>query len=422
MRILVGAIFLIVSAALAAILIFDRIGDLYRSAALEVCDLVEANYYRSESPEARQFVKACRVAARRQPFLLSKTANLERLNYRLSMIRSSHLAVYSPSESKMMWENQGLDTGIRARMIDARLVIYHILPLSPASRSGMKAGDVLLALNDQALSSTFAVQNGSGVFRIQRGEKNELRLAIRPEVVTEDLSPTLETLGNGRAILRIPSFLSNYFEREKWLPISRRIERLCSLVIDLRGNAGGSFPGMLRSLSPFICDGGDGRSIGAIYRDDRENSGKSVDLVDDLAAESQVRQLSAAPSVNLRGFRDYGCFDGFVTVLVDSGTSSVAEIFAEAFLSRPKSLVWGQPTAGQVVMAKWFPITAFGSEDYLISIPIAGYRTEAGRPLEERGVHPQAYLDYDLKRALAGRDSWLEDAVKSLPTESFVSN
>ncbi len=103
-----------------------------------------------------------------------------------------------------------------------------------------------------------------------------------------------------------------------------------------------------------------------------------------------------------------GCYRGPVRVLVDAGTSSVAEIFAEALGARLKTGLYGQPTAGQVVMARWFPLPALGNESFVISIPIAGYKTASGAELEESGVHPTTYLYYDLRRSLEGRDSWLE--------------
>lgn len=99
-------------------------------------------------------------------------------------------------------------------------------------------------------------------------------------------------------------------------------------------------------------------------------------------------------------------------MLIDGDTSSVAEIFTHAFYMRPRSRVWGQQSAGQVVMAQWFPIPALGGDDYSLSVPIAGYRSIDGLELENQGLTPQRFLNYDLGRAKVGRDSWLEDALK----------
>lgn len=402
MNVCFAAIFVLATATATAL---AHLEHFYVEAAEQVCGMFEENYYRNASDEARDFVKRCRLVAKEQVFLLSKSENIRRLNGRLSAIRISHLAVYDPDENKMIWENQGLDTGIRARMIEDLLVVHRVLPKSPGHRLGIRPGDVLVALNGEQLAGGWSAQTGAGSLRIRRGENLELTLNIQPEQISEDLSPRLSDLGRGRALLSIPSFLSQYFERDDWNAIAARLPGYKSVIIDLRENAGGSFPAMLRALSTFFCGG---TTIGSIFRSPKAGLKDQVDLQDDLDAQSQLRQLAQAERIALTTYGDYGCYRRGVKIFVDNGTSSVAEIFAQAMIARPETHLYGQPTAGQVVMAQWFPLPALGSGGYSMSIPIAGYRSGDGTELEENGVHPQTYLFYDLPSSLSGRDSWIE--------------
>lgn len=397
--------------SIAMITSMDVLRAHYRRAERDVCELIDEHYYRRDEPKVLDWVRRCRSQAETDSIPLDKKKLIERINARIGELDVSHLTLYSPAENRLIWENQGLDTGIRSRIVDAFLIVTQVLPKSPAERSGVKLGDVLVGLNGQMIPSPLDAQTGSGSFAISR-QGRDLQLTIEPEELMEDLSPSLEEFGEDVGVLKIPSFLAQYFEDGEWKALASRISRFKRLVIDLRGNAGGSFPGMLRALSPFRCEH---PSIGEVYHSESGKLRGSTDLKNDLDTGSQLKQLNSARLVRLRTFEDYGCYRGPVTVLIDSDTSSVAEIFAQAFYSRANSRVWGRPSAGQVVMAQWFPIAALGGDEFSMSIPIAGYRTADGAELESQGLYPQRVLHYDVDLSLEGRDSWLEEAVKAFP-------
>lgn len=389
----------------------------YQKASLQICDLIDLNYYKSEEAPVRSWLESCRFEAARLPVLLSKSETIQRINDELAALHVSHLTLYSPVENREIWENQGLDTGIRSRIVDAFLIVTGVLPQSPADQAGLQPGDVLASLNGETIPSAYDAQTGSGRFVIERAGE-EFAVDLRPEELMEDMSPTLSSYGKDVGVLRISSFLSQYFDDNEWKALASRLGEFRRLVIDVRGNAGGSFPGMLRALSPFRCGQ---ELIGDIHHGKATGLRGETDLRNSLDTGSQLEQLHSAAVVHLRTFEGYGCFKGPVTVLMDSETSSVAEIFAQAFYSRPRSRIWGQPSAGQVVMAQWFTVTAFGGDDYSLSIPIAGYRTSDGAQLENQGIYPQKLLHYDVDLALEGRDSWLDDAASTFPNARIVS-
>jgi C-terminal processing protease CtpA/Prc len=398
-------------ACVAALTAFVLLASSYRSAALRVCDLVDENFYRHDEVATQNFVVWCRQSAQEQSFYISKKLNISRINARLSMIVSSHLTLFDPDENRQIWLNEGLDTGIRVRRVEEQIVVNKVIPKSPADLAGIIPGDSLLTINGETLAFERDAQSVRGLYKLRRAGK-ELEIEVGAAELTEDLRPSLDDLGRGRGYLRIPSFLGQYFEAEEWKKISFQLNNFRSLVIDLRDNSGGSFPAMLRALSPFRCDD---PLIGKIHRSSASGA-KYIEtrMLDTLDVESQIRQLDESQNLGLVTFDSYGCFNGRIIVLVDAGTMSVSEIFAHAFFARSNSFVWGQPSAGQVVLARWFQVPEFGSDTYQISIPIGGYEAADGTDLEQKGVQPTKFIWYDLKSSLEGRDSWLESAARAL--------
>lgn len=365
----------------------------------EVCELIRDNYFKPNEPDVREFLRKCDDVP--APFTYKRVVAIEHINDRLSQIHSSHLTLYSPDENRWLWENEGSDTGVRARMIDGEVVVIGTLEGSPARTAQLKAGDVIVSINGEQPTSVSEAQSTAGYFKISRGDEI-FQTQLKMVDLHEDLSPQLISVGKETALLRIPSFLPTYFEKDPWLQLASQFSSYKNIVIDLRGNPGGSFPAMLRALSPFMCQP---REVGRIWRQKRAGSKPPQELHDDLSADAQLEQVTASDEVILKTFDGYGCFRGKTLVLVDQNTSSVSEIFAHAM---PR--VWGLLTAGQVVMARWFSISSLGGGDYAMSIPIAGFRAPNGDEIERQGVRPSKVLTYDLKQALKGVDNWVSEA------------
>jgi C-terminal processing protease CtpA/Prc len=412
---------LIVAVALGAARL--ALESTYRRAALEVCDLIANHYHRRHDDDVVRFIRDCRAEAENQSFLYSKADNIRRINLRLERLGTSHMAVYNPDENRVLWDHVGLDTGIRSRFVEEYLIVHRVLPGSPAERAGLKPGDILLELNESEITSPQEAQAGRGVFRIARQQKKgdflELEFEIHPEKVAEDMSAFVKRLPDGVSVLRVPSFLPRYFEDGSWKALLEPLRSSRHVILDVRENSGGSFPAMMRLLSAFHCEP---RLVGQILRPPSAHLKLQTDLLDTLDTSSQLTQIQEYTRVNLRTFGGYSCYDGPVTVLIDSGTSSVAEIFAQAFFSRPRSRVWGQPSAGQVVMARWFSVMAFGGEDYSISIPIAGFVSVEGVELERKGVMPQRLLHHKAASSLEGRDFWIEEASVAVSQPTLSRN
>lgn len=394
----------------------------------DVCGRLLTDYVKRQELATKKFVEICleesqsdveRALAMRK-HMSPKRALIEILNQRLSVIRISHLGAYAPSETLALWTGESVDTGARGRIVDGEIVVTRVLPGSAADKAGLMAGDLVVAVDGNPIQEPEELREASGFWEIIRPDETRVNVLIRAEVFQESLVPhwVESQEKKGIRVLRIPSFLPQAIESDEWSRIQDEIfeieKRGDRLVVDIRGNGGGSFPAMLRVLSTVSC----GReAIGWLYRDNPPSSSgadkSAMIMLNDVAAEPQLEILEKYNAIELKPFAQTGCFKGPIVVVVDQHTASVSEIFAQAIKERPLSFVMGWRTAGHVVMARWFQIQAL-SPDYTVSIPVALYRSAKGQELERLGVSPDQILTDSLKAWRSTKDPWILEATRTL--------
>lgn len=405
-----------------------------RVAAHSVCARVQSEYVKNSDALVQSFVETCfREISKDVDLAMSgeygpdaRRALIAIINERLSALRVSHLAAYAPDETASLWTREALDTGVRARWVDGKAVILRLLDKSPAAKAGARVGDLVVAVDGVPVDDVTMLERISGVWEILRPDETRVFLPVEAERLQDNVLPYWLTSQerSGVRVLRIPSFLPQAVDNDEWPRIRDQIAELSEskqrLVIDLRGNPGGSFPAMLRILGLLKCD----RSlVGWIYRGDSDtlknpsaSDLKSFEMTDALEADPQLAQLKRNGAIALVPFQKGPCFEGPIGVLIDQETGSVAEIFAQALKERPRTIVAGWRSAGHVVMARWFQIAGLSS-DYTVSIPVALYRSAKGEELERRGVSPDQLMTDSLKRWRGARDPWISDLM--LSTESL---
>ena len=125
-----------------------------------------------------------------------------------------------------------------------------------------------------------------------------------------------------------------------------------SLIVDLRGNLGGSF-GALIGISGLLVD----RPF---------NLGTEI-----YRKVSQPRRISP----HLKNFK------GKVIILVDKNSYSAAELFAAAFQENGRAIVIGEQSAGEALpsLTKRLPTGA------VFLFPVANFKTPKGNFLEGKG-------------------------------------
>ncbi len=381
----------------------------YRPTIDEVCTIVVDNYFDLSATE--KFARACEKAKHEFPQFASAHSTVQIINDLLSNIQTSHLNLFEPEESTKIWFHESIDNGIRARDISGFVVIFEVLQGSAAEKAGLKKGDEILSVDQNEIHLSLDIVGRSGDFIVVRNE-HTLSVTVLAEKYEEDESLVVQRIDETHAVLRVKSFLSPFFESEKFSPIVKELRKYPNLLIDLRGNIGGSFPAMMRLMSVFICEP---QFVGRLTVSP-QHLVPEEDLKDDLETESQLAQIERVQILNLRTFKLKRCLNSRLSVLVDRNTSSVSEIFADGLHQLKRAQIAGQPTAGEVVMAKWFLISSLGTisdgTGYSLSVPIADYENLKLKKLEEVGIRPDIFLDYNFERALLGNDSWIDEILK----------
>lgn len=394
-----------------------------------VCSRIEEEYVRSDHPKVRAFIQNCFSEASDDVDRAmsgeygddSRRALVAILNERLSLLRVSHMLVFAPDQTAALWTNESVDTGARARLVDGEVVITRTVENSPAARAGILPGDIVVAVEGVPLGDATDAQSLSGVWEVLRPDDTRVSMPIEAEVVQDHVTPywAKDQEIPGIRVLKVPSFLPQAMDGDEWPKVRDQIGRLQSrgerLIVDVRGNPGGSFPAMLRLLGVLKCD----RSlVGWIYRGspptiDSSAEFQSLEMKDSLEAGPQLDLLKKNGSIPLAPFDSDSCYGGPVGVLIDQGTGSVAEIFAQAMKERPRTTIAGWRSSGHVVMARWFQIAGL-SQDYTVSVPVALYRSAKGEELEGRGVSPDQLLTDKLERWRSRQDPWIKDVSRAV--------
>ncbi len=310
----------------------------------------------------------------------------------LGQINASHLNIW-PNQSNLR------ETGMIGVFPDyednaAGVIVLETLPDSPAARkiSEIRAFDKITAIDGVKLESTtnyFAPLEGvtdqevkvdlinrGGITRsvyltpVSQDEYHEIAWRFRESKTQGTVDQLSQNQVGYIALQQISAASVAKFEDDiKVLSQSKR-----ALVIDLRGNSGGSEHDRLLSI---------------------------------LSRKPYVKH---SPRLGSGGSDAPWAFAGPIALLVDEYTSSDAEIVAQGFKELRLGEVIGTTTYGAVIGTEK-KIMADGS---VLSVPTVGWFSLSDQNLENLGVTPDHHVALDLSKADRGEDNQLAEAVSRL--------
>ncbi len=263
--------------------------------------------------------------------------------------------------------------GIEVSMEDGFVKVVSPIDDTPAQRAGMKAGDLIIRLDDtpvKGMSLNDAVKLMRGkpgtdivLTVVRKGEDAPLTVTITRDIIKVK-SVKSRTLEKGFGYLRITSFQTKTGEQMRKAVSDLKKEHggeLNGLVLDLRNNPGGVLGAAVAVSDAFLKKGL------IVYTEGR--------------AEDAELKFNATPDDILNGAP--------IVVLVNEGSASASEIVAGALQDHKRAVIMGSQSFGKGSVQTIFPM----SNQSAVKITTARYYTPAGRSIQAEGIVPDIKVD-----------------------------
>lgn len=286
----------------------------------------------------------------------------------LSELRTSHMGV------KGDFPTLHYGTGSSYFQVEGKWLVSWVDPGSPAQLAGLERGWILTRSAGDCASPNGKV---TAQFLDLREQAQSLELPCAPySSATPEAPGSFRALEKGAVYLRLTSFTPG---PAKWLADQvARNKSASAIVLDLRGNAGGSTESQLKVFDLFF-------SAKTVIGKFRERKGKEY---------------------TLKTGGNKSAYQGRILVLTDSATQSAAEVFAQAIQETGRGLVIGQRTTGGVLLGNHFKLP----NGFDLHVAVMNYHSVKGIRLEGHGVIPDVPVDLTVKDYRENRDTVLDQA------------
>lgn len=277
------------------------------------------------------------------------------------------------------------------RQPDGSLRVIAPIDDTPAARAGIKAGDIITAIDGKP----FKPDEGdtSGPLRGEPGSKVTLTVVRENKPKPFDITLTRETirivsvksrmLEPGYGYLRIASFQADTaadFDRQLDKLREQAGGKLRGLVIDLRSNPGGLLTSAVQIADSLLEKGKIVSTRGRVPISDAE--------------------FGATP-----GDRSGGAP---VVVLVDAGSASASEVLAGALRDNHRARVVGSRTFGKGSVQTVLPLDNGDS----VKLTTARYYTPSGKSIQALGIVPDVELHAAKDAENGGKPDYTEASLR----------
>ena len=254
----------------------------------------------------------------------------------------------------------GITVGIR----DGALTVIAPLEDTPADKAGIKAGDIIVKIDDMsALNITLndAVSKMRGkpnteiiLTVVREGESKPLKIKIIRDIIKID-SVYAKTIDNKILYLRVKNFDKKVVKDIK-KAITKYKTITQGIILDLRNNPGGLLNQAVGLVDIFVDNG---IIVSQKGRDKR---------TDEIFKASKENTLTKVPLV----------------ILINQGSASASEIVTGALQDHKRAIVVGTKSFGKGSVQVILPI----SNKEGIKLTIAKYYLPSGRTIQAVGITP----------------------------------
>ena len=267
---------------------------------------------------------------------------------------------------------------------------------SPAAKAGIRPGD-FVRLVDSRPTRDMSAFEGQRLLAGAPGSKVKLTVirggsAAEPHVLelTREVPPTVEVRsrvqGDGIGYLRVASFGKRAAEQLRAQVATLTKGGSTRLIVDIRNTAAGELAEGINAARLFVASG----TLG-------------------------VRESRTGGQVKLGAEKGDGAVTVPIALLVDSGTSGPAEVFAAALAGNKRAELIGERTVGRTGIQEIVKLP----DGTALWITSTRYLTPAGAQIQAKGLEPDVVVDQPEGEfgAPAPTDAILQRAVERLSTK-----
>ena len=268
-------------------------------------------------------------------------------------------------ESNNNFYGIGAQIGVR----DEKVVIIAPIEGSPAERAGIKAGDVILQVDDYEVTDANSeevvsrVRGEEGVsvkLIVKRGQETLQFDVVREEIQSESVKG--EILEDNIGYIQITTFS----DEDVSVKFTEKLNELKEsgmerLILDLRGNPGGYLDKCVEIASNFIPEG--------------EMITYTIDKYDN-------KQVSLSQGGDAIGMP--------LVVLVDGGSASASEVVTGALKDNNVATVIGTTTFGKGIVQQLIP---FDGDTGAIKVTTSKYYCPNGENIHGKGIEPDITVE-----------------------------
>jgi carboxyl-terminal processing protease len=291
-------------------------------------------------------------------------------------------------ELRGSFEGIGAEIGIKKD----RLTVIAPLANSPAEQAGLRAGDIILAVDKQETIG-LSLDEVIGLIRGDKGTIVVLNVYRDEDSFdTQDISITRDEIivpsVNWRiqddiAIINLHNFNSESDKQFTSVLLELATSDISGIILNLRNNPGGFLDKAVNIASAWVEPGQ--LVVREIFHDARLNQ--------EYLAQRQIR-APVVPTI----------------VLVNEGSASASEIVAGALQDHKLATIIGRQTYGKGSVQDLRSL----SDGSGLKITIAQWVTPNGHIITEQGIEPDVDVELTLENYLNDEDPQLEKALQSL--------
>jgi carboxyl-terminal processing protease len=300
---------------------------------------------------------------------------------------------YAAAEAWLEGERFGI--GTEFSIVPGRgMVLTAVFPDSPAAGVGLKAGDLLVSIDNHPFTGLPAPVIQA---RVQRQKTQDLVFDVRR------LDGSIGRVAVSRGSYQIPTVISRrdrdalvlrimFFGSGAAAEVGTALADWsgAAVVLDLRDNPGGSMDEMVATADLFLDP-------------------DAVVVETALGNEDSFTLIGTGPAQ----------WSGSVMVLVNQGTADVAEAFVAALQDHGRARVVGTRSAGQGIRSSFYP----AGRGLVLKIADTRMSSPSGRSWHGKGLAPDIYVQsHQLTLPALGRpappDIQRDTAIRLISTES----